>query len=49
MMRWQTKAALMRVFSRVPSGRDLHYIAQRRMSPSWPFGVRTWSCALESF
>ena len=36
MMRWQTKAALMQVFSRLPLGQDLHYIVQRRITRSLP-------------
>ena len=35
-MRWQTKAALMQVFSRLPLGNDLHYAAQRRITRSLP-------------
>ena len=36
MMRWQAKAALMQVFSRLPLGQDLHYLAQRRVTRSLP-------------
>lgn len=35
-MRWQAKAALMQVFSRLPLGQDLHYLAQRRITRSLP-------------
>ena len=35
-MRWQAKAALMQVFSRLPLGQDLNYIAQRRVTRSLP-------------
>jgi SAM-dependent methyltransferase len=35
-MQWQSKAALMQVFSLVPLGKDLHYVAQRRITRSLP-------------
>jgi SAM-dependent methyltransferase len=36
MMPWQGKAGLMHVFSMLPLGKDLHYVAQRRITRSLP-------------
>ena len=36
MQQWRIKAALMRVFSRLPWGNDFHYFAQRRITRSLP-------------
>jgi hypothetical protein len=35
-MHWQSKVALMQVFSMLPLGKELHYVAQRRITRSLP-------------